>query len=221
MTQRRKDFLGDELLGETHSKKIGKSTETIGGEVSHGRPGEGERLWSPNRDWEKEKEKDISFFGWGWTFFLLWNVESLLSIDDEATVEAVLAFIFEDDSSKSNDSSVFDDFDLFPYEIQTIEFSSIMLAQPLAKVKLLPGKYENPSQLSLSLIPEPQLPSSTQRPSPDHTGNNVSDLSQQPMDKNKTKRKCGRKGIEIWREGGGVGGGGLYSNVSFKLFFSI
>lgn len=74
----------------------------------------------------------------------MWNVESLFSIDDEATVEAVLAFIFEDDSSKSNDSSVFDDFDLFPYEIQTIEFSNIMLAQPLAKVKLPPGKYEKP-----------------------------------------------------------------------------
>lgn len=143
------------------------------------------------------KGKRHFFFWMGLNFFSFVNVESLFSIDDEATVEAVLAFIFEDNSSKSNDSSVFDDFDLFPYEIQTIEFSSIMLAQPLAKVKLLPGKYENPSQLSLSLIPVPQLPSSTQRPSPDHTGNHVSDLSQQPMDKNKTKRKCGRKGIEI------------------------
>ncbi|KAI8542258.1 hypothetical protein RHMOL_Rhmol08G0124700 [Rhododendron molle] len=56
------------------------------------------------------------------------DVESLFSIDDEATTEAVLGFTFEDTSSESDDS------DSFPYEIQTFDFSKIMLAQPLAKV---------------------------------------------------------------------------------------
>ncbi|XP_058189186.1 uncharacterized protein LOC131306777 [Rhododendron vialii] len=58
---------------------------------------------------------------------------SYSNIHTQATTEAVLAFTLDDsnDSSESDDSS--DDSDSFPYEIQTFEFSNIMIAQPLAK----------------------------------------------------------------------------------------
>lgn len=81
------------------------------------------------------------------------DIESLFSVDNEATTETVLAFSLDEfdyelDYSSSSES---DEIDHFPYKIQTFEFSNIFLAQPLAKVQILLG-VSDPYQSSLSLI---------------------------------------------------------------------
>lgn len=47
------------------------------------------------------------------------DVESLFSVDDEATSGTVLVFSLDESTSKSNNSSKSDDFNHFLFEIQT------------------------------------------------------------------------------------------------------
>lgn len=74
------------------------------------------------------------------------DIESLFSVDDEATPKTVLAFSIDDSDSKLDYSSESDEFDTFPYEIQTFEFSNILLTNPLPKSKLCLTNMNDPYQ---------------------------------------------------------------------------
>lgn len=66
MTQRRKDFLGDELLGETHSKKIGKHLVEKWVMVDQGKERDCE---APQSRLREGKGKRHFFFWMGLNFF--------------------------------------------------------------------------------------------------------------------------------------------------------